>query len=214
MRYMREKDSDTNNKKCDDSNQIQNNLGYELPEISKEIPCPICKCGKISINRTPHTLPDNEEILIVLIDCDSCGWESRDIITINTRFGPGTYTCYITNGDLTHKIFKGPSGNILIPEADFEIEPGTAGTYTVTNLEGIFERAITWTEYMLNIFKQDKRPETKKVEETLAILQKMNAGEMPFHFILKDEVGGSYIAPSIGSKVDLRFEPFIPDPSS
>lgn len=196
----------------DENNEIVNNGSkkngyYELPEITTKINCPLCKDGIVGITRTPHELPDGEEILILMMECNKCTFQNRDIITLNTHFGPGTYTLKVADGDLTYKIFKNPGGFISIPEADFEIEPGNTSGYMVTNIDGLLDRAIKWISYMETNYKEEKRPETIKVTESLNKLKNIKNGKMSFTIILKDEEGGSYITVPPIKANNLIFKP-------
>ena len=177
---------------------------YSLPEI-QSITCPRCKEGIIDMNRTLHKLPDGEEILILLMECNSCAFSRSDVIPLVSAFQAGIYTLEIDDGDLTAKIFRSPSGIITLPEADFEIEPGQAAEYLITNVEGILNRMIRWSKVMLSQY-DEKELEHKKVESTLKILTECITGGRKFHLILSDNVGGSYISTS--NKESLHFQPF------
>ncbi|MHA1728941.1 MAG: hypothetical protein ACTSWY_09435, partial [Promethearchaeota archaeon] len=51
---------------------------YELPEIEGEIKCPSCDSGTIEMKRTIHKLPDGDEILILLMECNNCTFKQND----------------------------------------------------------------------------------------------------------------------------------------
>ena len=167
---------------------------YSLPKL-QEVTCPNCKEGTIRVNRTLHRLPDKEEILILLMECEKCSFSRSDVIPLSTAFQSGTYILKIRDGDLTAKIFRSPTGIISLPEADFDIEPGRSAEYLITNVEGILNRMIKWTTFMLDQYTK-KETEYKKVQETLDILTKCLNGSMDFTLILTDKGGGSYISPS------------------
>lgn len=176
---------------------------YNLPTL-EEISCPVCEIGTIKITRTLHRLPDGEEILILLMECESCFFKRNDVIPLNTAFQPGKYTLHVMNGDLTAKIFRSPTGLINLPEADFEIEPGTAAEYFVTNVEGILNRMIQWTQVML-AQNEDQEHVEQKIRSTLKILSECKEGMKNFTLILTDLRGGSYI--STANADQLEFEP-------
>ncbi|MBN2155153.1 MAG: ZPR1 zinc finger domain-containing protein [Candidatus Lokiarchaeota archaeon] len=176
---------------------------YSLPEI-QDIPCPSCTKGILQISRNVHTLPDGEDILILLMECNACSFRRNDIIPLRSAFAPGTYSLTINDGDLTSKIFRSPTGVIELPEADFEIEPGASAEYWITNVEGILKRMIQFTNVMLTHASKDDA-NYQKIESTLEILLNCLQGTSPFHLILRDTIGGSYIA---STKTDnLQFEP-------
>ncbi|TFG20295.1 MAG: ZPR1 zinc finger domain-containing protein [Promethearchaeota archaeon] len=180
---------------------------YSLPKL-QEVTCPHCKKGIIKVNRTLHTLPDKEEILIMLLECESCKFSRSDVIPLSSAFQPGIYTIHVTGGDLTAKIFRSPTGVILLPEADFEIEPGRSAEYLITNIEGILNRMIQWSKFMLKDFKEQEN-QYQKIQKTLEILTRCRNGTMDFTIILVDKEGGSYIIPSNESLLSfeaIRFE--------
>jgi ZPR1-related zinc finger protein len=176
---------------------------YSLPEL-QEVKCPRCKNGIIKVNRTLHQLPDKEEILILLLECDSCTFSRSDVIPLHSAFQPGIYTLYITDGDLTAKIFRSPTGIITLPEADFEIEPGSAAEYLITNVEGILNRMIQWSKVMLGQYHEAEK-EYKKIQSTLNILTECVNGSKNFHLILTDKEGGSYVLST--NESTLQFQP-------
>jgi len=164
---------------------------YSLPDL-QEVKCPRCETGTIEVNRTLHQLPDKEEILILLMECNSCSFSRNDVIPLHSAFQPGIYTLHITDGDLTAKIFRSPTGVITLPEADFEIEPGSAAEYLITNVEGILNRMIQWSKVMLKQYSEHEQ-EYQKIQSTLNILMECLDGTKNFHLILSDKEGGSYV---------------------
>ena len=179
---------------------------YSLPEL-QEVMCPHCKKGIIKVNRTLHTLPDKEEILIMLLECESCSFSRSDVIPLSSAFQPGIYTIHVTDGDLTAKIFRSPTGIISVPEADFVIEPGRSAEYMITNIEGILNRMIKWTKFMLTDYEEHEK-EYQKVQKTLDILTKCKNGIMDFTIILTDKGGGSYVTASNESTLSFEAVPF------
>ncbi len=176
---------------------------YSLPEL-QEVKCPLCKTGTVKVNRTLHTLPDEEEILILLMECESCSFSRNDVIPLHSAFQPAIYTLHITDGDLTGKIFRSPTGIITLPEADFEIEPGSAAEYLITNVEGILNRMMRWAKLMLSQYTEDEQ-EYQKVQSTLNTLTECLNGAKEFHLSLTDKEGGSYVLTT--NEASLHIEP-------
>ncbi|MHA1111361.1 MAG: ZPR1 zinc finger domain-containing protein [Promethearchaeota archaeon] len=179
---------------------------YSLPEL-QEVTCPHCKKGIIKVNRTLHTLPDKEEILIMLLECESCSFSRSDVIPLSSAFQPGIYTIRVTGGDLTAKIFRSPTGLISLPKADFEIEPGRSAEYLITNVEGILNRMINWTKFMLSDYSEHDK-EFQKVQKTLEILTECRNGTMDFTIILTDKGGGSYVTTANEDALNFEAIPF------
>ncbi len=179
---------------------------YSLPNL-QDVTCPHCKKGIIKVNRTLHTLPDKEEILILLLECESCKFSRSDVIPLSSAFQPGIYTIHVTGGDLTAKIFRSPTGVISLPEADFEIEPGRSAEYLITNIEGILNRMIQWSKFMLKDYAEQEQ-QYQKIQKTLEILTKCRNGTIDFTIILTDKGGGSYVIPSSESSLTFEAIPF------
>jgi ZPR1-related zinc finger protein len=183
---------------------------YELPKLEDQIDCPACGKGKMKITRTIYTLPDKEEVLILLMECKKCNYENRDVISLKTAFKPGIWTITVHNKDFTFRILRGQNGFISLPEAEFDIEPGPNASYMITTIDGILERMMNWAEYMKSNLESEgikDDPELKKVLEVLDVLNKCLNGEMDFHIILRDEYGGSYVTTDPGHEQFVEFTP-------
>lgn len=179
---------------------------YSLPKL-QEVTCPHCKEGIVKVNRTLHKLPDQEEILILLMECEKCSFSRSDVIPLSSAFQPGIYTIHVTQGDLTAKIFRSPTGKISLPEADFEIEPGRSAEYMITNVEGILNRMMKWSKFMLRDYEEHEE-EYPKVQKTLDILTKCKNGTMDFTIILTDKGGGSYVTTSKEDSLSFEAIPY------
>jgi C4-type Zn-finger protein len=129
------------------------------------------------------------------------------VIPLSSAFQPGIYTVHVTQGDLTAKIFRSPTGIIALPEADFEIEPGRSAEYMITNVEGILNRMIQWSEFMLREYAEHEKEYTK-VQNTLEILNKCKNGSMDFTLILTDREGGSYVTTSKEDTLSFEAIPY------
>jgi len=199
---------------------VKNNLNneniksnYIFPNIDEQVPCPLCQESNLNINRTIHKLPDGEEILILLMQCNKCTYKNRDIIILNSSFKPGKWSLYIDDGDLTPKIFRGPYGIISIPELDITLEPSTITNYMITNIEGLINRLIKYSKFLLeqllienkenNLINNEKINKTKNI---IQMLQECLQGKIKFHVILEDNFGGSYISVPLNKSKNLKFE--------
>ncbi|MCF2139252.1 MAG: ZPR1 zinc finger domain-containing protein [Candidatus Lokiarchaeota archaeon] len=172
---------------------------YEFPPLDESIKCPIC--GKnIEITRTIYSLPDGDDIIIFVIQCEQCGYRKSDMIPVYTAFQPGIYRLKVDDGDLTHKIFRGATGNLEIPEIGVSIERGPAANFDFTNVEGILLRIEQQIQFFLQTTPSDT-PEWKNAHDSLTRLRACKSGEMSFTVILTDFDGGSYITPTDKEKM-------------
>ena len=184
---------------------------YQMGEEEDRTPvlCPRCKKGRVILEQTTYKLPKHDEtILLLLIKCTNCELLVRDILPLETKIKPGTYIYKVTNGDLTAKIHRSPTGYLEIPEYGIEVEPGPEADFIITNVEGILERAIIATRFLL-----DANPENQTARNLLPILEEAKKGSREFTVILRDNVGGSFITHEDPTKVS--FEEYVPpSPSS
>ena len=180
---------------------------YEFPPLPEQLQCPQCGESSVIINRTPYNLPDGDEILILLIECQKCGYRKSDTIPLVTVFQPGEYHLTVDDGDFTHKIFRGATGDIEIPEIGVSIERGPAAMFDFTNIEGILLKIEEQIVFFLKTTSHNSESWTRG-NEALERLKQVLRGNLVFTVILRDEIGGSYISPSNPQK--MRFIPFSP----
>ncbi len=184
---------------------------YRLEEEEDHSPilCPRCKKGRVIIEQTSYKLPKQDEtMLLMVVKCTNCDLLIRDILPLETKIKPGTYTYRITKGDLTAKIFRSPSGFLEIPEYGIEIEPGPGAEFIVTNVEGILDRVISATKFLFSA-----NPDNIVARDLLPVLDEAKRGLREFTVILRDKTGGSCITHDDPNKVE--FEEYVPsNPSS
>jgi len=171
---------------------------YELPDTPEKILCPDCRQGEMIMNRTVYKLPDGEDILILLLECDNCHSMQRDVIPLKNAFKPGIYELKVDDGDFTHKIMRGASGKLRIPEFDLESERGPSAKFILTNVERILLQMKEAAEFLL---QSDDPNEQTAAKQTLEELNLALEGKQKFTIILEDFKGGSYIVPSQPEKL-------------
>ena len=175
---------------------------YKLPDLQHEVACPSCENGVLSINRIIYHLPDGDDIIIMTMECPRCQFRRNDMIPLKSAFKPGKFILTVDDGDLDHKIFRGMSGNLEIPEVGVSIERGPAASFVINNLEGLLIMMRNQVEFYLTTISP-ATPEWQAAAQSLDRLNGCLARERPFTLILEDPNGGSYIVPSKPEK--LRF---------
>lgn len=173
---------------------------YELPEITNKIVCNVCNEKGLKMTRTIYSLPDGDEILIILLECNNCGYKKSDMVSMFTAFKPGEYRLIVDDGDFTHKVFRGATGDLEIPEIGVTIERGQAATFDFTNIEGIILKMEGRLKFFLESTPNDSI-EWMNANESLKRLNKVKSKKKPFTVILRDKEGGSYITPSKEEKM-------------
>ncbi|MHA1583871.1 MAG: ZPR1 zinc finger domain-containing protein [Promethearchaeota archaeon] len=178
---------------------------YELPEITSKIVCPVCSNKDLTLTRTMYHLPDGDDVLIMLLECGSCHYKKSDIINMYTAFKPGEYRLIVDDADFSHKIFRGATGDLEIPEIGMIIERGHASTFDFTNVEGILLKMEKQLKFFTNTTPVELI-EWKNANEALKRLNHCITGELHFTVILRDRDGGSYITPT--RKEKMIFTPY------
>ncbi len=177
-------------------------------EDRSQILCPRCKKGRIILEQTSYKLPKQDEtVLLMLVKCTNCNLLIRDVLPLETKIKPGTYTYRVIDGDLTAKVFRSPTGYLEIPEYGIEVEPGPEAEFIVTNIEGILERAISATKFLY-----DANPDNVVARDLLPVLDEARQGKHEFTVILRDKTGGSCITHDDPSKI--IFEEYVPPSTS
>ncbi|MFO8017182.1 MAG: ZPR1-type zinc finger protein [Promethearchaeia archaeon] len=169
--------------------------------------CPVCKKGTVSIEKTLYQLPDEDQMLIINFECDTCTFHENDIIPMTTRTEPGLSILKVTSKeDLESKVYRSPTGKLEIPELEILVEPGPASQFYFTNIEGVlnkFERAVLI--HKNDLYDQDPEGEDfKAVLKILDDLEKAKKGEFDFTLKIEDRGGGSYIVPTDKSKFSFK----------
>ena len=194
-------------KSIEDRSSLERSSGrYELPEITEHIVCPVCEKKGVTLTRTMYSLPDGDDMLILLLECAKCSYKKSDIINMYTAFQPGVYRLTVDDGDFTHKIFRGATGNLEIPEIGMEIERGPAATFEFTNVEGILLKMDKYLTFFLDTTPKDV-PEWTNAQQVFTGLQACLQKEKTFTLILTDIDGGSYITPSDPAKMEFTEAP-------
>jgi len=177
---------------------------YELPEPPTDIVCPACGELGITFNRTFYKLPDGDEILIINITCEKCGYKRNELVPLLNAFQPGIYRLTVDDADFTHKVFRGATGDLDIPEIGVSIERGPAASFDLTNVEGILLKMEEQLAFFLETTPKDTR-EWINGNEAYKRLKKALDGGLNFTVILRDLDGGSYITPTNPQK--MTFSP-------
>jgi len=152
---------------------------YELPKITEDILCPVCNEKGLKMTRTVYSLPDGDDVLIILLECNKCNYKKSDMVNMFTAFKPGEYLLTVDDGDFTHKVFRGARGDLEIPEIGMTIERGPAATFEFTNIEGIILKMKTQLEFFLRTTPTDII-EWQNANESLKRLNKVLSKQLSF----------------------------------
>ena len=128
-----------------------------------EMPCPMCH-DEDNLRMIAHVdeIPYFGEHTQVTVLCPSCGWRQTDFIPAEGR-KPGGWTFEIeSEDDLSVRVVRSSSCTVCIPELDLEVNPGSAATGFVTNMEGLLVRFVDIVK-MVSKSIGDDEPENQQI---------------------------------------------------
>ncbi|KAG8190136.1 hypothetical protein JTE90_026704 [Oedothorax gibbosus] len=166
----------------------------EEPQVT-EIESLCLQCGENGITKLLLTkIPFYKEVVIMSFYCDNCKWKNNELQPASKIQEKGvTYKLKVENSkDLARLVVKTEWASIMIPELEFEIPSQSQGG-TVTNIEGIIERACSGINSKLEHLKKEDPDSAAKLEDFLKELTKLRSGDIPFTFILRDCSGNSFL---------------------
>ena len=137
-----------------------------------EMPCPMCHDDD-NLRMMAHVdeIPYFGEHTQVTVLCNGCGWRQTDFIPAEGR-KPGGWTFEIeSEDDLSVRVVRSSSCTVCIPELDLEVNPGSASTGFVTNMEGLLVRFIDIVK-MVSKSIGDDEPENQQI--LLGMLQRLH----------------------------------------
>lgn len=180
-----------------ESGDIEEGQVYEFPTQ-----CPGCT-RPCAVNMKMVRIPHFEEVVIMAVSCDACGYRSSDVKTGGAIPEKGQkITVQIkTREDLSRDILKGEHCALSCPELNLNVEPGTLGG-RFTTIEGILsqirddlKKNIFDTDAEGKVTNSDSMPSTEKSKwnNFFSQLDTALAGSLPFTLIMEDPIAKSYV---------------------
>tara|TARA_Y100000768_G_scaffold348279_1_gene297106 strand:- start:252 stop:836 length:585 start_codon:yes stop_codon:yes gene_type:complete len=184
-----------------------------------EMPCPMCQDGN-SLRMMAHVdeIPYFGEHTQVTILCHSCGWRQTDFIPAEGR-KPGGWSFQIeSENDLSVRVVRSSSCTVCIPELDLELNPGSAATGFVSNMEGLLVRFIDVIRIVMNDIDEDETENHHQLLHMLNRLQHAGRKGEPLEVVFLDPHGLSQILHERAIDRELTQEeieslPVGPDPA-
>ena len=131
----------------------------------------------------------------VTLACESCGWRKTDFIPAESR-GPTGHRLIVNPEHLSARVIRSSSCTVRIPTLGLEVEPGSAASGYVSNVEGVF---IRFRDTILMMKRghdseNDSPEDLEKIHQILSILEQVLSGEeVEIELILLDPLGHSGI---------------------
>lgn len=112
-----------------------------MREVPVEIPCPICKVeGQVAMMTHIDEIPYFGEHTQVTVLCNACGWRQTDFIPAEGRKPGASYLEICKPEHMRARVIRSSSCTVRLVELDLEVNPGSASTGYVSNVEGVIDR--------------------------------------------------------------------------
>jgi len=157
--------------------------------------CP--SCHHVGENRMKLTdIPYFKQVLIISFACDFCGYKSSEIKPSAAIENQGRKTTLRVESieDLSRDLLKSHTASLMIPEVELELAPGTLGGM-FTTIEGMIHSVHTSLRDSNPFLLGDSSDsgQRRKFLEFLDRLEGLQEANIPFHVVIDDPAGNSYI---------------------
>ena len=171
-------------------------MGSDSLDSIIEHPCPICSSNE-GLKMTVHIdeIPYFGEHTQITLACESCGWRRTDFIPAESKGSVGN-SIVIGPDTLNARVIRGSNGTIRIPELGLEVEPGTASSGYISNVEGVLTRFRDTIRMLDRSFDESKdSPEEKERINFLleALESSLSGDETSISLVILDPLGHSGI---------------------
>lgn len=152
-------------------------------------------CGHNGTTRLLLTkIPYFKEIILSSFSCPNCGNSNREAQFGGRIQDKGTVIEFLVKEqkDLNRQVVKSDYSSVTIPELDLEI-PARSQKGEITTVEGILDRVVNGLKQD-QVSRQLQDPNgARKVEDYIERLQKTKELRTPFHLIIDDPSGNSFV---------------------
>ncbi len=194
-----------------------------MDEVVVEISCPMCSTdGSVRMMTHVDEIPYFGEHTQVTVLCKSCGWRQTDFIPAEGK-KPGLSRLIISKPEhIRSRVVRSSSCTVRIPELDLEVNPGTASTGYVSNVEGVIDRFM---DVIIMVTRQAytddyEMHEIKRLQEMHTTLLELKEEPIPNAVTLEflDPHGHSQILHEDATLEELSYEvlenlPVGPEPA-
>ena len=153
-----------------------------MQEVPVDIPCPVCKVeGKVAMMTHVDEIPYFGEHTQVTVLCNACGWRQTDFIPAEGK-KPGASTLVISKPEhMRARVIRSSTCTIRLVELDLEVNPGSASTGYVSNVEGVIDRFM---DVIIMVTRQayvedNEMAEIKRLQEMHTTLLELKEDPIP-----------------------------------
>ncbi len=164
-------------------------------------PCPMCMQKTLTLIEDTKEVPYFGKVYVFSMSCSNCKYHKADV-EIADKGEPSKYALEVSGGeDMKIRIVKSSEATVKIPHV-VTIEPGTASSGYVTNVEGILNRVKHQIESLKE--SEDDPAAKKKAKNLLKKLAKVMWGKEKLKIIIEDPTGNSAIISDKAVKSKLK----------
>ena len=161
-----------------------------MPEIKNQ-KCPMCGKDKLTLTEEDYEVPHFGKCFLMTMHCDSCHYHTSDVETEENK-GPIKITFEVEKeDDMKVRVIKSSDATVKIPQMRMSMEPGTASTGFLSNIEGLLNRFKKIIESERD--NADDPSVRKKAKNLLKKLWKVELGDEKLKIIIDDPSGNSAI---------------------
>lgn len=192
----------------DNAKPLFRDIDADDPEVT-EIESLCVNCEKQGITRLFLTkIPFFREVIVSSFSCDHCGNKNAELQPAGMIQDKGVrYDVKVTCvKDLNRQVVQTGSATVIIPELDFETPPNKGA---LVNIEGVIQRAIEGLSQDQVKRKTDYPDIADQIDKFINKLEELKEVKKPFHFIIDDPSGNSFIenpyAPSADPEMKVTY---------
>ncbi len=161
-----------------------------MPEIKNQ-KCPMCGKDKLTLTEEDYEVPHFGKCFLMTMHCDSCHYHTSDVETEENK-DPIKITFEVEKeDDMKVRVIKSSDATVKIPQMRMSMEPGTASTGFLSNIEGLLNRFKKIIESERD--NADDPSVRKKAKNLLKKLWKVELGDEKLKIIIDDPSGNSAI---------------------
>ncbi|XP_005110648.1 zinc finger protein ZPR1 [Aplysia californica] len=173
------------------------------PEIT-ELESLCINCEEQGITRLFLTrIPFFREVIVASFSCDHCGYRNAELQPggrIQDR-GVSFKLNIQTVEDLNRQVVQTAHATVKIPSIEFEIPPSKSA---LTTIEGVIDRAVEGLEQD-QVLRRIQYPDVAaQIDAFIEKLKGLKAVQQPFHFVIDDPSGNSFVENPLAPNRDLQ----------
>ena len=154
--------------------------------------CPMCEGKDFQLKQETQVIPYFGEVLLTSEYCPDCNYRHNDVLALEEK-EPRRFTYHLKDRDgLDMRIIRSGSSFVRVDEIGVTIDPGSASSGYITNVEGLINRIETIVKQIERDLQSAGDGERlEKAREILANISLAYEGKFPLTIVLEDPRGSS-----------------------